>query len=393
MRLVHVLKAARRGLRPGEARHPPARPGRLVEEHDRAPPEAGRRALLAHARRRALHLRLGEPRRAPASPARDVDRFPSPMNEEPLRLIPPEWRAKAIEELGLSNDQFKVRVEGDLDPASRFIFKALMHKYDGDWSKVVAKHIRVRRLVLEREGPRRHRHLPAEGREEPGLDRAHRRHQLPQDRRVRLGLRPARLQLRRRVQHREPRHRRVHRDAQARRRVPLRSARRVAGAQDQAEEVRADGHRRGHHRPHQRGRVQEAPEQRVHGSPARPHDQDRHPLHHEAHRGDPHLREGLQRREDQGQAHRAAHARGRRDVGRAHAPRGPEEAQPVAPPEDEALRRQGPARVHAGHREGAPQGGEARGHGRHQPALRAGQDLERARQRRRARGRSTRSWS
>ena len=89
--------------------------------------------------------------------------------------------------------------------------------------------------------------------------------------------------------------------------------------------------------------------------------------------------------EDQGQAHRAAHARGRGDVGGADAPRGSEEAQPVAPSEDEALRRQGAARLHAGHRQGAPQGDEARGHGGHQPALRAGQDLERARQRARRR--------
>src|ERR1700690_3407829 len=78
----------------------------------------------------------------------DQDRFPSPMNEEPLRVIPPDWRAKAIDELGLSNDKFKVRIEGDLDPASRFIFKALMQKYEGDWSKVVRSHVRVRRLVL-----------------------------------------------------------------------------------------------------------------------------------------------------------------------------------------------------------------------------------------------------
>jgi len=39
------------------------------------------------------------------------------MNEEPLRIIPPEWRAKAIDELRLSNDKFKVRIEGDMDPA------------------------------------------------------------------------------------------------------------------------------------------------------------------------------------------------------------------------------------------------------------------------------------
>lgn len=77
-----------------------------------------------------------------------TDRFPSPMNEEPLRLIPMDWRAKAIEELGLSNDQFKVRVDGDLDPASRFIFKNLMTKYEGDWGKMIKHHIRCRRLVL-----------------------------------------------------------------------------------------------------------------------------------------------------------------------------------------------------------------------------------------------------
>jgi serine protein kinase len=78
----------------------------------------------------------------------EADRFPSPMNEEPLRLIPPEWRQRVIDDLGLSNEQFKVRVEGDLDPASRFIFKHMLTKYAGDWSKMIENHIRVRRLVL-----------------------------------------------------------------------------------------------------------------------------------------------------------------------------------------------------------------------------------------------------
>src|SRR5260370_177821 len=80
--------------------------------------------------------------------ANNEDRFPSPMNEEPLRILPPEWRAKAIDELRLSNDKFKVRVEGDMDPASRFVFKYLMQKYEGDWAKMVHNHVRVRRLVL-----------------------------------------------------------------------------------------------------------------------------------------------------------------------------------------------------------------------------------------------------
>ncbi len=76
------------------------------------------------------------------------DEFDAPMHDEPLRLIPQEWRERAIEKLGLGNENFQVRVEGDLDPASRFIFQGLMLKYGGDWAKVVSRHIRVRRLVL-----------------------------------------------------------------------------------------------------------------------------------------------------------------------------------------------------------------------------------------------------
>ncbi|MGE0324798.1 MAG: PrkA family serine protein kinase [Polyangiaceae bacterium] len=78
----------------------------------------------------------------------DETEFPSPMHEEPLRLIPREWRSEAIRRLGLGNDRYRVRVDGDLDPASRFIYKELMHRYNGDWSKMVAEHIRVQRMIL-----------------------------------------------------------------------------------------------------------------------------------------------------------------------------------------------------------------------------------------------------
>jgi serine protein kinase len=77
----------------------------------------------------------------------ESDRFPSPMNEEPLRLIPPEWRGRAIRELGLDNERLPLNLKGDVDPASRFVFKKLMDKYKGDWAEVM-QHIRVRRLVL-----------------------------------------------------------------------------------------------------------------------------------------------------------------------------------------------------------------------------------------------------
>ncbi|HEY8431324.1 MAG TPA: serine protein kinase, partial [Sandaracinaceae bacterium] len=76
------------------------------------------------------------------------DEFPCPMNEEPLKLIPQEWRARAIEELGLGNERYKVVVPGSLNPACRFIFNGLMERYGGDWAKVVTNHIRVKRMLL-----------------------------------------------------------------------------------------------------------------------------------------------------------------------------------------------------------------------------------------------------
>ena len=77
-----------------------------------------------------------------------ADTFDSPMHEEPLKLIPLEWRDKAIERLHLSNEKHKVRVDGELDPASRFIFKGLLEKYHGDWGKVADNHVRVHRMIL-----------------------------------------------------------------------------------------------------------------------------------------------------------------------------------------------------------------------------------------------------
>ncbi|MDX9721212.1 MAG: serine protein kinase [Myxococcota bacterium] len=74
-------------------------------------------------------------------------RFPSPMHEEPLRLIPVEWRSKAFEMMGIADNDYVHRIRGELDPASRMIFRQLMAHYSGDWSKVM-QHIRVRRLLL-----------------------------------------------------------------------------------------------------------------------------------------------------------------------------------------------------------------------------------------------------
>ncbi len=284
------------------------------------------------------------------------EKMKCPMNEEPLNLIPREWRPKIFAELSPSESGYTVPDRLRAVPRLPLRLQGSDDAVRGRLRQGHGPHPR-QPAHLQREGPRRHRHLPAQGREEPGLHRAHRRHQLPQDRRVRLRLRPARLQLRRRVQHRQPRHHRVRRGAQARRGLPLRSARRLAGAQDQAEEVPPDGHRRGHHRPHQRARVQEAPEQRVHGGLARPHGEDRRAVHHQAGRGGEDLREGLQLARHQGQAHRPAHARDGRHVGGADAPGGAQEAQPHAAAEAQALQRQDAPQLHRGQHQGAAQGG------------------------------------
>ena len=73
--------------------------------------------------------------------------LPDPMNEDPLKLIPQEWRAEAIEEMELKPGRYDVRVRGDLNPASRYIFNELLKHYDGDWAKVM-EHVSVRRLLF-----------------------------------------------------------------------------------------------------------------------------------------------------------------------------------------------------------------------------------------------------
>ncbi|GMV81346.1 MAG: hypothetical protein AMXMBFR7_25300 [Planctomycetota bacterium] len=71
-----------------------------------------------------------------------------PMNEEPLKLVPPDLRDKVAGWINeKSKSEYQVRIEGDLDPFCRYTFRVLMDKYNGDWKKVMG-HIRVRRLVL-----------------------------------------------------------------------------------------------------------------------------------------------------------------------------------------------------------------------------------------------------
>ncbi len=79
---------------------------------------------------------------------KETKSFTSPMHEEPLLLIPEDLRPRIEEELNRGNKtEFRIKIEGELSPPSRFIFRALMEKYHGDVTKVLS-HIRVKRLVL-----------------------------------------------------------------------------------------------------------------------------------------------------------------------------------------------------------------------------------------------------
>ncbi|MBM4371822.1 MAG: serine protein kinase [Deltaproteobacteria bacterium] len=72
---------------------------------------------------------------------------PCPVNEEPLHLVPAEWRGRVIERLGLTRQDYPVTVDKDLCPACRHTFGTLLRSYGGDWLKVV-KHVRVRRFLF-----------------------------------------------------------------------------------------------------------------------------------------------------------------------------------------------------------------------------------------------------
>ena len=149
MRLVHVLQAAAQGYGPEK---------RIILLHG---PVGSSKSTMA----RLLKKGIEHYSRTPAGclytfrwtnlqgtgcVAEDDAKgeFPCPMHEEPLRLIPEAWRDRVVKELALGNDHHRVRIEGDLDPACRFIFQRLLERYSGDWGKVVSQHIRVRRLLL-----------------------------------------------------------------------------------------------------------------------------------------------------------------------------------------------------------------------------------------------------
>jgi serine protein kinase len=79
----------------------------------------------------------------------DGQRMDCPMHEDPLHLVPFEYRSAIVSELshGDHNGAVPVVIEGDLCPACRQMFNDLLEKENGNWMNVV-RQARVKRLLL-----------------------------------------------------------------------------------------------------------------------------------------------------------------------------------------------------------------------------------------------------
>ena len=81
----------------------------------------------------------------------------SPMNENPLKLMPSLMREEFLKDLNavyhdsFSDDEkdnaYRLICDGDLNPRCKLFMRMLLDRYKGDWYKVVSKHIVVIRRV------------------------------------------------------------------------------------------------------------------------------------------------------------------------------------------------------------------------------------------------------
>ena len=81
-------------------------------------------------------------------PADDVVR--SPMNQDPIVLVPQAQRDRVLETMNENHDRpYTIRNEQSLDPASEFYMDRLLEHYDDDLRQVLENHIEVIRLVAD----------------------------------------------------------------------------------------------------------------------------------------------------------------------------------------------------------------------------------------------------
>jgi serine protein kinase len=136
--LVTVVRAGARGLGPER---------RIILLHG---PVGSSKSTIARLLKTGLELYTHTDAGAIYTFSWDVDgeTIHSPMNQDPLLLIP-EASRPAIEER-LTNKlraEYALKIEGELDPVSGYYYALLMERYDGDWNKVM-QHVRVHRFVF-----------------------------------------------------------------------------------------------------------------------------------------------------------------------------------------------------------------------------------------------------
>lgn len=81
----------------------------------------------------------------------------SPMNENPLKLMPKNMRDEFLKEVNSAHHEmsseedreniYRMICDGDLNPRCKLFMKMLLERYKGDWLKVVENHIVVIRRV------------------------------------------------------------------------------------------------------------------------------------------------------------------------------------------------------------------------------------------------------
>jgi serine protein kinase len=145
MKLVNTLKAAAAGYGPEK---------RVILLHG---PVGSSKSTIARLLKKGLEVYSKTPEGAMysytwvnlAEVLKMEDTMRSPMNQDPLYLIPPERREAVLAVINKNRDRTtQVRMEGDLSPACRYIYTELMKHYQGDWEKLIQNHVTIQRLVL-----------------------------------------------------------------------------------------------------------------------------------------------------------------------------------------------------------------------------------------------------
>ena len=145
MKLVNTFKAAAAGYGPEK---------RVILLHG---PVGSSKSTIARMLKKGLEVYSKTPEGAMytyswinlAEVLKMEDVMRSPMNQEPLYLIPPERREAVLAVINKGRDRANlVRLEGDLSPACRYIYMELMKHYNGDWEKIIKNHTSVHRLAL-----------------------------------------------------------------------------------------------------------------------------------------------------------------------------------------------------------------------------------------------------